>query len=425
MTFRKWISQQDEAGTLMHVPQPTAPYLDVSRQLIDLEPKAVVFEDVLGYRVAGNIFCFRDQLAASLEIPNEDFLSQLSRKLDSHETNLIHRSAVYGDHELSKIDLGRLPILFHYPGDGGYYITSAVWIVNDPVYGRNLSYHRMMVLNENQGSVRVVENRGMHQALVHSGGKAAVAICIGAPPAILLAASFSPAAAIDEMELAARLDTIELVDCKTINIKVPATCEMVLEGYFTGAMADEGPFVDITGTWDIVRRQPVVEITRIAHLTDPIYHALVPGRAEHKILMGMPKELDIFQAVNQVCHCQDVIMTSGGCSWLHAVVQIKKQRGDDGKRALEAAFHAHRSLKHCVVVDDDINIHDIHDVEWAIATRFQAHRDLVIMTDQPSSSLDPSAEHIEGQKSRGAKLGIDATMKKIGQEKKLFKRVKF
>jgi 2,5-furandicarboxylate decarboxylase 1 len=283
----------------------------------------------------------------------------------------------------------------------------------------------MMILNEKQGSVRVVENRGMHQALAHFHGKAEVAICIAPPPAVLLAASFSPPDGIDEMELAARLAPVELVNCKTVDLQVPKNCEIVLEGHFTGELAQEGPFVDITGTWDKIRNQPVIEITRIAYRKNPIYHALVPGRSEHKILMGMPKEVDIFQAVNQICHCLDVSMTSGGCSWLHAIVQIRKERGDDGNKAIEAAFQAHRSLKHCIIVDEDINIHDIHDVEWAVGTRFQADKDLIVMTDQPSSSLDPSALHVEGKKSRGTKMGLDATIKKIGQERKMFEKVKF
>jgi UbiD family decarboxylase len=425
MTFRDCIELEKTNGSLKIFSKPLSPYLKVSKKLIELEPDPVLFEDVLAMQVAGNIFRSRDKFAEYLQLPKTNFLSHLAQKLNSQKIQLSQHQKFYGDEEWSEVDLSKLPILFHYPGDGGYYITSAVWIVNDPEYGRNLSYHRMMVLNERQGSVRVVENRGMHQALAHSDGKAEVAICIGPPPSVLLAASFSPANHIDEMELAARMDSIESVNCKTVDLQVPTDCEVVLEGHFTGEFADEGPFVDITGTWDIVRQQPVIEITRIAHRKNPNYHALVPGRSEHKILMGMPKELDIFQAVNQVCHCLDVTLTSGGCSWLHAVVQIKKEKRDDGNRALKAAFQAHRSLKHCIVVDDDIDIHDIHDVEWAVATRFQADKDLNVLADQPSSSLDPSAIHVEGKKSRGAKMGLDATIKKSGQEKKLFERVKF
>ena len=114
--------------------------------------------------------------------------------------------------------------------------------------------------------------------------------------------------------------------------------------------------------------------------------------------------------MNEVCRCLNVSITPGGTSWLHAVVQIRKQHADDGRKAGEAAFRGHGSLKHVVVVDDDVDLYDPSDVEWAIATRFQADRDLVVWSDQPSSSLDPSATHVPGQKSRSAKMALDATI---------------
>jgi UbiD family decarboxylase len=191
---------------------------------------------------------------------------------------------------------------------------------------------------------------------------------------------------------------------------VPAEAEFVLEGWITKELADEGPFVDLTGTYDLVRRQPIIEIQRITHRRDPLYHALLPGRLEHKLLMGMPREPTILAEVNKVARCLNVHITPGGASWLHAVVQIAKQAPDDGRKAIAAALRGHASLKHVVVVDEDINIFDPHDVEWAIATRFQADRDLIVLADQPSSSLDPSAHHVPGQKSRTAKMGLDATI---------------
>ena len=118
---------------------------------------------------------------------------------------------------------------------------------------------------------------------------------------------------------------------------------------------------------------------------------------------------------------------------MHAVVQMQKREADDGRRAIEAAFQGHSSLKHVVVVDEDVDIYDPHDVEWAIATRFQADRDLVFWEDQPGSSLDPSAVHIPGQKTRTAKMGLDATIpwrKPSGEalsaaERKAFERVSY
>jgi 2,5-furandicarboxylate decarboxylase 1 len=215
-----------------------------------------------------------------------------------------------------------------------------------------------------------------------------------------------------------------LVTCQTVDLEVPAEAELILEGRITHVLVDEGPFPDLTGTMDIVRRQPVIEIDHITHRREPIFHALLPAGLEHKNLMGMPREPTIFAAVNEVCKCADVYITPGGASWLHAVVQIEKQCEEDGRRAIWAAFKGHTSLKHVVVVDTDVNIYDSADVEWAIATRFQADRDLVVLADQPSSSLDPSATHMAGQKARTAKMGLDATAP-LGERRQGYERAEY
>jgi 2,5-furandicarboxylate decarboxylase 1 len=126
--------------------------------------------------------------------------------------------------------------------------------------------------------------------------------------------------------------------------------------------------------------------------------------------MGMPREPTIFAEVNQVARCTGVVVTPGGASWLHAVVQIDRQGPDDGRQAIAAAFRGHSSLKHVWVVDTDIDIYDPHAVEWAVATRLQSDQDLVILSDEPGSSLDPSGRHAPGQKSRTAKMGLDCTI---------------
>jgi 2,5-furandicarboxylate decarboxylase 1 len=160
---------------------------------------------------------------------------------------------------------------------------------------------------------------------------------------------------------------------------------------------------------DRTRQQPIVEVKCVTRRQNPIYQTILAGRNEHKFLMGMPKEPTIYNEVSQVCQCRDVYITPGGCSWLHAVVQIKKQTAEDGKKAIAAAFKGHGSLKHVVVVDEDINIYDPQDVEWAIATRFQADKNTVILSNQPGSSLDPSGDLSEGKKAATAKAGLDAT----------------
>jgi len=183
--------------------------------------------------------------------------------------------------------------------------------------------------------------------------------------------------------------------------------ELVLLCELTGELADEGPFLDLTETFDIVRRQPVARVERVLARPQPLFHALLPSGEEHKVLMGMPREPSILRAVNEVCQCHDVRVTPGGCCWLHGVVQIRKRADADARAAIDAAFRGHPSMKHVFVVDEDVDIDDPAAIEWALATRFQGDRDLVLRPAQRGSSLDPSAApetHLT------AKLGFDLTI---------------
>jgi 2,5-furandicarboxylate decarboxylase 1 len=283
--------------------------------------------------------------------------------------------------------------------------------------GRNMAFHRLMLINKNKFVTRIVEERGTDTALKKSGGELDIAICIGNSTAVLISASTSLPKGVDELGMANALEKTELVKCKTIDVEVPRNCEIVLEGRITKEQALEGPFLDLTGIMDKVRQQPVIEVKCITHREKPIYQTILAGRNEHKTLMGMPKEPTIYNEVNKVCKCNDVYITPGGCSWLHAVVQITKQNPGDGNRAIKAAFEGHKSLKHCVIVDDDVNIYDHNDVEWAIATRFQADKAAVIMSNQRGSSLDPSGDLTEGRKARTCKVGLDATIPATGTGK--------
>jgi UbiD family decarboxylase len=321
-------------------------------------------------------------------------------------------------------DLTRLPIPRYHPDDGGPYITAGVTVVKDPDLGRNASFHRLMRLDERRFAARIVEGRGTHTALVKVGGDLPIAIAVGSPIQVLLAAAMSPGKGVDELGIAHTLAATPLVRCQTVDLEVPAEAELILEGRITDRVTNEGPFPDLTSTMDGVRPQPIIEIHHITHRRDPIFHALLPSGMEHKNLMGMPREPTIFATVNEVCRCTGAYITPGGMSWLHAVVQIEKQDDEDGRRAINAAFRGHTSLKHVVVVDTDVDPYDSGEVEWAIATRFQADRDLFVFTDQPSSSLDPSASQNPGQKTRTAKMGLDATAP-LGPKRRAYERVSY
>jgi UbiD family decarboxylase len=141
-----------------------------------------------------------------------------------------------------------------------------------------------------------------------------------------------------------------------------------------------------------------------------MYQALIPGRYEHKTLMGMPKEPTIYDEVSRVVECKNVLVTMGGGSWLHGIVQINKKNDNEPKKAIEASFKGHKSMKHVIIVDGDVDIYNPNSIEWAVATRFQGDKDLYVYTDEAGSSLDPSAKHEKGKKTKTTKVGFDATI---------------
>ncbi len=350
-------------------------------------------------------------VARALELEREELLPRLIRAIEKP----LPLPTIVDKGECQEIvernvDLTRLPIMKYTEKDGGKYIASAVAIVRDPDLGRNMCFHRLMLLDKKRFVARIVEDRGTDTAMKKSGGELDVAICIGNSTAVLLSAATSLPKGVDELGMANSLEKTELVKCKTIDLEVPRACEIVLEGRITKERKPEGPFLDLTGIPDKVREQPVIDIHCMTSREKPLYQTILAGRREHKTLMGMPREPTIFYEAGKVCDCRDVHITVGGCSWLHAIVQVKKHAEEDGKKAIKAAFAGHSSLKHCVVVDEDINIYDPVDVEWAIATRFQADKDAIILPNQRGSSLDPSGDLTEGRKAVTCKMGLDATI---------------
>ena len=259
-------------------------------------------------------------------------------------------------------------------------------------------------MGKNKLAVRIVP-RHLHQ-FHERNPELQVAIAIGLHPALLLSAATSFSENKSEYEVASKL-LGELRLARAGNgLLVPADAEIILEGTLGQEKSEEGPFVDITGTVDIVRKEYVIKIEKISHRKNPIYYSILPASSEHKLLMGMPREPVIYSKINEKIKCLAVNLTQGGSAWLHGVVQIDKKKAEDGKTAIKEAFKAHRSMKMVTIVDKDIDPYNMEEVEWAIATRFQADKDLVILKEK-GSSLDPSADI--GTRMT-AKMGIDATI---------------
>ena len=358
-----------------------------------------------------NVTASRASLSCALGIPEHDIVPRLAATGQNGaitEGERLH---------MGRPDMGALPVMKHFPLDAGRYLTAAVVFSQ---YGgvENASIHRMLVADETHLVARLVEGRHTHSLLQDAlldGERLPVAITIGTHPAVTFA-SCTRVPQGKEMQYAAELlgGEIALNTCSN-GVRVP-DAEIVLEGYIGSETMAEGPFVDITGTYDPVRQGPVIELTGMYRKPDAIYHGILPAGNEHKILMGMPYEPKIFQAVAGVTRVKNVVLTTGGCGYLHGIVQIKKSTQGDAKNAIMAAFAAHTSLKHVVVVDEDINPFRMEDVEYAIATRVRADRDVMVIEGVRGSSLDPCRIG-DGT---NVKMGIDATMV-MGEEEKFIR----
>lgn len=413
MSLRDFVKMSRENGILVEINRPVNIKFELANVAHALEGQPVLFNQISGYpnwRVFSGQCADRNFFSMDLGISAQDLMRHLAQAINNPTPPTLVEKGDCQQVVVEDVDLFEIPIPLHLPADAGHYIASNVVITKDPELGRNMCYHRLLRLDKNHFAARIVENRGTYNAFKKVDGDLPVAICIGVSQAVHLAASMSPPPGVDELSVANALASTPLVKCITKDLEVPADAELVLEGRITRQNVLEGPFMDLTETMDITRDQPVIEIDLITHRQRPIFHALLPGGLEHKLLMGMPREPTIFSEVDKVVKCTGVAITPGGASWLHAVVQIDKQGPDDGRLAIEAAYRGHGSLKHVWIVDQDVDIYNPVAVEWAMATRFQADKDLMIFENQPGSSLDPSGLHIPGQKGRTAKMGLDCTI---------------
>ena len=405
--MRAYKDKLKETGALIEIKHSVSSRYEAASIGLKYKDKPVFFHAVDGiHRVIMNAVCSREVLADLLGTTPYNiapYLAGLPESGEGGEVRIIEDSGT--KEEIEEPDLSKLPILRYFNGDGGAYITGGVVVAElDGI--RNASIHRMLVLDNKRLAVRLVPPRHlykMHREAMERGEDLKVGIAIGVAPLILLAAATRVPPG-REFEYASVLmnKPVELFRLDN-GVAVPHA-EIVIEGYISRDRAKEGPFMDITGTYDKIREEPVIKLTRVYHRSNPIYHAIVPSGAEHRLLMGVPYEPLIYRVVERVARVRNVVLTEGGCCYLHAVVQIEKEVEGEAKNAIIAAFAAHPSLKLVVVVDSDVNIFKPEEVEYAIATRVRWSEDMVTIPGVRGSSLDPSSKN-----GVTTKVGIDAT----------------
>ena len=400
MNLREFVDLLEEKGRLKRVTKEVDPVYEVAALMDEAGDTPLYLENVKGSVIPciTNICSSRELVALGLECAPNEILGKISKAVREGKNPDTVSADNYKEIEPS---LERLPILTHQPIDGGPYISSAMAVAHDKKYGRNLSFHRAMKIDNQHLVLRILDR---HLKDYMERGLKEFAYCNGVSVPVLLGAATSFGIEEDEMAVANALadsPVIELAGHTIPQSEVVMICES------TGEMHDEGPFVDLTDTPDIIRQQHVAKIKRIFIRDDSVFHALLPSGPEHKVLMGMPREPTIFNSVNKVVDCHDVFMTHGGGSWLHGVVAINKKKEDDGMKAIEAAFAGHASMKHVWIVDSDIDVTDPESVEWAMATRFQGDSGLVVKTGVKGSSLDPSSNP---ETRETVKVGFDCTI---------------
>lgn len=310
-------------------------------------------------------------------------------------------------------DLNDLPIVTHFEKDAGAFSTASIVFARDQEKGnQNSSTHRLLRLDEKHAAIRMVEGRHLHKCYTYArdhGEDLKVAIAIGVHPAVSIAAAYQAAYGVDEMLIANSLleDSLSITKTRYAEAMIPSHAEIVLEGRILKDKNHEEWMVEMLRTYDFRRKQPVFELEKILFRNGAIYHDILPGYAEHRLLMGLPVEAKMNDYVKSVVPTtQAVHLTDGGSNWLAAVIQIKKRLEGEPKNAILAAFAAHPSLKMATVVDDDIDPSDAVAVEYAIASRCQADKDCIILSNAKGSSLDPSSDQAN---LLTTKLGIDAT----------------
>lgn len=419
MAMREWLTKF--AADVVTINEPVRREIEATRHFLAHPTRPVLLPKMEGGPAAANLWSTRDRVAAALGIAKDQLLPKLLEAQTSPKDTRAVDHAPFLKNATADVELTSLPIPKLYPKDAGRFITAGVWVAEWEGV-RNLSFHRIQILDATRGACRIVPRhlRHMYTEAAKAGQELKVAVCIGLDPWNLLGGGTSVEYGVDESRIASALTQSCLkkpVDMVRIQngLTVPAEADYVLEGRLIHETHDEGPFVDAVKTYDRVRKEPVLVIDRIYRRDDAVFHIIVGGLDEHFMFMGMPREPVIYQAVSRaVPHVKAVRLTEGGCAWLHGVVSIRKQHPGDGKNAIMAAFGAHTSMKQVTIVDEDIDVYDDRDVEWAVATRFQADRGLVVLHGVRGSSIDPSS-----QDGFTSKMGIDAT-KPLGGDPAMF-----
>ena len=415
----KWL---DRRGRLIRVRSEVDPAYQLASIAAKFErgPRAVLFEKVKGsrYPVFTGLYWSRELLADLFDRPQQALPQHVSQCIRDWQQRPIAPVVVEQGPVLQvsepTVDLSLLPIPTHAELDGGPYFDAAVVIARDPENGvRNASIQRFMVVGKDRLAVNIDAGRHLETYLekaARRGENLPLTLNVGVGPGLHFAAATPAEAApieTDELGIASQFHgrPLELVPGTTSPVEMVANAMFALECEIVpGELHEEGPFAEVTGYYATVAPRPLVRVKRIHRRRQPIFQTILSG-VEVFNSVGLLGEANVLALLQkQVPGVKDVYFSHGGCGFYHAVVQIAQTRAGWAKQALMAAFAAFPPLKMVTVVDDDVDIRNPGDVEWAMATRLDPKRGIMVIDNVFGHGLNPSFPDY-----LGSKVGFDAT----------------
>lgn len=420
--FRSFLQEMEESreGGFFRITREVDTRYEVSAIVTKLEQARqiplLVFEKVRGYRmpVAVNCYADRGRVARALGVSKGD-LSRRVVEAYGHPIGPVEVSAAPVQEVVrlgAEVDLGLLPAMTYHDTDAAPYITAGILLARDPDSGHyNVSYNRLMVKGKDRLGIFMTVGKHLHSIFSKMQERRRpleVAVSIGNHPAWAIGALAIGPYGEDELGIIGGLkgSPLEMVPCKTVGLSAPAGAEIVLEGEIDPVMREEeGPFGEFTGYATRAGQNPVVRVKAITHRQNPIYQDICGGQhREHLTMATIPMEANYYRVIKGAVPEVEAVRVAAPFTLL---ISLRKTYEGQAQSALVAAFNADLYLKHAIVVDHDIDIHDVQRVLWGMATRMQASRDLFIIPRARGSSLDPSAE----PPGVVDKMGIDATAK--------------
>ncbi|CDZ77772.1 Phenolic acid decarboxylase subunit C [Legionella massiliensis] len=417
--LRDWLDHLSDTERLMVSKTGVDPRFEVMTWIEQFEgKKACFFPEPKGYSipVVGGALGQRSWIAEIMNVKEEDMLESILRalhhplpwKVVNQESAPVHEVIIDKNIDLLKL----LPVVTHHEKDAAPFITSGlVHGLNLKTGKQNTSINRMQVhLPDKLGILMLPRDlHAYYQDADKEGVPLPITITIGHDPITKLSSQLMAPRDQSELEIAGALrgQPLEVVKSYTNDIFIPAEAEIAIEGeILPGLRALEGPFGEFPKYYTGCSMLPVVQIKCITHRRNPIYETNHPSGLENIVLGGVPREASFLERIRlSFPNVLDLRLTPGGLGRYHLIIKMKKSNPGEAKNVIACAFGCHYDIKQVIVVDDDINIDDPTQVEWAVATRFQADRDLVVIQRALGSKLDPSAiKH-----TLSSKVGIDAT----------------